>query len=236
MIRECKHCGTKNRIGEIPHGKVAVCGTCRNVLGQVDSPKPRTVKRRISGAVWAWAGIIGIGLLAWLISASGSLPSKRSAHTRPSDSRSNTHLSSKQKPSVRPAFSEPEMTAPASGEVRTFTSQKRVAPLQIRSSSGDNYLVKLADATTGQPVLLIYVRGGQTEEIDVPIGTYRVKYASGDRWYGYTHLFGPDTQYSKADQPFTFTFDGNQYSGYTVTLYKVQNGNLRTSKISSNDF
>jgi hypothetical protein len=139
-------------------------------------------------------------------------------------------------PPPRPTFAEPELTIPSSGEVRSYTTQSGVAPLQIRSSSGSNYLVKLDDATTGKPVLSVFVRGGQTEEIDVPLGTYVVKYASGDRWYGYTHLFGPDTQYSKADRNFTFSFDGSQYSGYTVTLYKVRDGNLSTSSIAADDF
>lgn len=139
-------------------------------------------------------------------------------------------------PPPRPTFTEPELTPPVSGEMHQYTTKNGVAPLQIRSSSGSNYLVKLDDVTTGQPVLSVFVCGGQTEEINVPLGTYVVKYASGDRWFGYTHLFGPDTQYSKADQTFSFTFDGYQYSGYTVTLYKVQNGNLSTSKISPDDF
>ena len=52
----------------------------------------------------------------------------------------------------------------------------------------------------------------------------------------YTYLFGPDTQYSEADRDFTFSFDGQQYTGYTVTLYKVQDGNLTTSKIPADQF
>lgn len=141
-----------------------------------------------------------------------------------------------QTPALHPTSTGPELVPPASGEVQLYTTMNGVAPLQIRSSSGSNYLVKLADATTGQPVLSVFVRGGQTEEIDVPLGTYVVKYASGDRWYGYTHLFGPDTQCSKADRAFTFSFDGAHYSGYTVTLYKVGDGNLSTSRISADDF
>ena len=139
-------------------------------------------------------------------------------------------------PKPRPQFTEPELAAPASGEVRRYTTGSPVSPLQIQSSTGESYLVKLDDARTGQPVLSVFVRGGQTEEVQVPLGTYTVKYASGDRWYGYKHLFGPDTQYSKADRSFTFSFDGHQYSGYTVTLYKVRDGNLSTSKISPDDF
>ena len=73
-------------------------------------------------------------------------------------------------------------------------------------------------------------------KVKVPFGTYEVRYASGDTWYGYEYLFGPETSYSKADKAFTFEFDGNQISGYTITLYKVTNGNLSTKKIRPNEF
>jgi hypothetical protein len=45
------------------------------------------------------------------------------------------------------------------------------------------------------------------------------------------YLFGTETTYSKADSTFDFTFDGYQYSGYTVELIMQRNGNLRTSGI-----
>jgi hypothetical protein len=136
----------------------------------------------------------------------------------------------------RPAFSLPSLALPRSGEVQRYTNQSGVAPLQIQSSVGDHYFVKLEDANSGRPVLALFVRGGQTEEIEVPLGTYRVKYASGEKWYGVPHLFGPDTQYSKADQTFTFSSTGYQYTGYTITLYKVRDGNLSTSKLQPDDF
>lgn len=82
----------------------------------------------------------------------------------------------------------------------------------------------------------MFIQGGKSEQIEAPLGTYILKYASGETWYGYAHLFGPTTVYSKADKLFSFTFDGNGYSGYTVTLYNVINGNLRTSRISADDF
>jgi hypothetical protein len=136
----------------------------------------------------------------------------------------------------RPAFDAPELSLPRSGEVRRYTNEDGVAPLQIQSSVGDHYLVKLEDAASGKAVLAVFVRGGQTEEIEVPLGTYTVKYASGEKWFGSTHLFGPDTQYSKADQTFTFSSNGYQYTGYTLTLYKVRDGNLRTSKLQPTEF
>lgn len=196
----------------------------------IASPKPAFPK--LSGAAWSWIGIVVIGVVAWLVNnSSSSRPSSSSA------SRSSTAPSYSQAPKpTRPQFSEPQLELPPSGEVRNYSAKDKVAPLQIRSSSGSNYLVKLNDSTTGQPVMSVFVRGGQTEEIEVPLGTYVVKYASGDQWYGYTHLFGPSTQYSKADRTFTFSFNGYQYSGYTVTLYKVRDGNLSTSRIGAGDF
>lgn len=163
-------------------------------------------------------------------------PSPQSASAKPAASSRVTDSSP-----VRSAFTEPELTFPVSGEVWWYTTQRGVAPLQIRSSLGDNYLVKLDDVITGEPVLTVFIRGGKTEEVEVPLGTYEVKYASGNRWYGSTYLFGPDTQYSKAEQNFTFTSNGSQYSGYTysgytITLYKVRDGNLRTRMISADEF
>lgn len=135
-----------------------------------------------------------------------------------------------------PLFFEPELPLPPNGEINIYTDGEGVAPFEIKSSYGNSYLVKLVNASTDQPVLTVFVRGGNTVNLDVPIGTYIVKYAAGEKWYGYTYFFGPTTSYSKADETFTFRYNGNQISGYTITLYKVQNGNLHTETISPNEF
>jgi hypothetical protein len=137
---------------------------------------------------------------------------------------------------VVPAFTEPELPLPVNGEVRTFRDMKRIAPFQIQSSYDSHHLVKLSDAATGRSVLTIFVRGGTTVEAKVPLGTYTVKYASGDKWYGDLHLFGPETTYSKADDPFNFHRLGDEINGYTITLYKVADGNLLTEEIEPEEF
>ena len=125
---------------------------------------------------------------------------------------------------------------PASGSVHMYTKADRVAPFEIKAAQGSHYLLKLVDAYTYAPVLTVFVRSGATVDVDVPLGTYEVRYASGESWYGYEYLFGPDTAYSKADQTFTFELVGNQVGGFTITLYKVANGNLHTSQIKPTDF
>lgn len=84
--------------------------------------------------------------------------------------------------------------------------------------------------------MTVFVRSGMTANVDVPLGNYEFRYAAGDTWYGYEHLFGPATGYSKADKLFDFRDTGYEVSGYTVTLYKVPNGNLHTSSIRANEF
>lgn len=134
--------------------------------------------------------------------------------------------------SQRKSWDALEQPLPASGRVQTFHSGYRNAPFEIRSSAGANYLIKLVDAKTKQPVMTIFVRGGTPTEVDVPSGNFEIRYASGTKWYGDELLFGPDTSCSKANQSFSFS----RGRGYTITLYKVHNGNLSTSPMSPADF
>lgn len=133
-------------------------------------------------------------------------------------------------------FNEPELPMPRTGEVIEYGYSERVAPFEIKSSVGSNYLVKLVDSGSQRPILTVFVRGGTTVNVDVPLGNYIVKYAAGDRWYGYEHLFGPETGYNKASTVFSFSVIGNRISGYTITLYKVRDGNLHTNAIRKEEF
>jgi peptidoglycan hydrolase-like protein with peptidoglycan-binding domain len=130
----------------------------------------------------------------------------------------------------------PEQPLPHTGSVRTFTAEERIAPFEIKAAQGSHYLLKLVDAYTHASILTVFVRSGTTVNVDVPLGTYEVRYASGTSWYGYKHFFGPDTAYNKADTRFTFKMLGNQVRGFTITLYQVAHGNLHTSAIGPMDF
>lgn len=111
-----------------------------------------------------------------------------------------------------------------------------VAPLAIKTSAGINYFIKVVNANTQQTALTAYIIGGKPLEIQVPLGAYEIRYASGNTWYGSQYLFGPETRYSKADKIFNFQLNGNRYSGYTIELISRINGNLGTSSINSNAF
>lgn len=125
-----------------------------------------------------------------------------------------------------------EKPLPASGASYYYNNYPRSSSLSINASSGSHYYIKLVDVATGNPVLVCFIRAGCNATIDVPPGTYEIRYATGKTWYGSDRLFGPETAYSKADKTFEFT----PRSGYTLTLFKVHNGNLKTSSINKNSF
>ena len=107
------------------------------------------------------------------------------------------------------------------------------SPLQIKTNPGSHYWVKIVNAYNEQEEVVSYfIRGGETLDVNLPTGSYVVKYAYGDTWYGEEHLFGENTGYSKADE--VFEFYHNQ--GYVIELIQQLNGNLHTTAIDESQF
>lgn len=139
-------------------------------------------------------------------------------------------------PAQQPKFNELALQLPSSGTIRRYTSTSAIAPLEIQTSIGSNYLVKLEDIASGNNILDVFVQGGSTVKVEVPLGTYRLKYAAGQTWYGYEYYFGPKTTYKKADSKFKFYKSVDGLTGYTVMLYQVRDGNLSTSGLAPEQF
>jgi hypothetical protein len=146
-------------------------------------------------------------------------------------------------------FAGVETVAPPSGEAWSCVagqgscqplsqqSTEPLAPFEIKSTAGEDYLLKLTKSSTEW--IYIFVRGGSDPTVDVPLGTYTVTYAAGAHWYGYradNRFFGPETAYIRADRTFSFNMDGNRLEGVSVTLYAVLYGNLRTHTIPPDEF
>jgi hypothetical protein len=46
------------------------------------------------------------------------------------------------------------------------------------------------------------VRSGETASVNVPLGVYKIKIASGEKWYGSNKMFGPQTHYNLIEAQF----------------------------------
>lgn len=110
------------------------------------------------------------------------------------------------------------------------------ATLSVVTSTGGNYWLKVIDADNRQEFASYFIRGGDTLDINLPQGSYELKYAHGDTWYGTKYLFGDDTSYAKADRTFEFECYSDMCTGYTVELIRQLNGNLSTTTLDPSQF
>ena len=128
-----------------------------------------------------------------------------------------------------------------------------VCPLEIQAGSdGDYYIylkyqsapsysqesrIRLAGASSPyESDVAFIVKAGQSYELDVPIGVYKLYYATGKTFFNTTILFGDTTRFYESDELLTFSASGNYYHGHTITLYEVVNGNLDTDEINERSF
>jgi len=137
--------------------------------------------------------------------------------------------------STTPAPNYPEQHLPNTGDTDN-PDLNGIAPLEIRTSSGANYWIKIDEAHTNQHVASYFIRSGETLNVQMPLGNYTIKYATGQKWYGPEYLFGDDTKYSKADDLFKFESNGYETNGYTIELIMQENGNLQTENIDKGQF
>lgn len=70
----------------------------------------------------------------------------------------------------------------------------------------------------------------------VPVGSYEIKYATGQEWFGPILDFGESASYARCDDRFDFTQDDDGYTGYTIELILQTDGNLQTDPIPAEDF
>ena len=132
------------------------------------------------------------------------------------------------------------------GQIVVSPVEDGVAPLSVETSGAGLYYVSLArmlpGLNGGAPVpgssayMSFIVHGGQSVEVMVPLGEYKIYYATGTEWHGRQDLFGPDTVRYACEDTFTFSAGSSQYNGWEITLYAVPGGNMDTERIPAADF
>jgi len=121
-----------------------------------------------------------------------------------------------------------------SGELIVAPDSSVVKPgsLTINTSEGSNYYVYLDSKESTKKDVAVYIKGGDTITISVPMGDFKLYYCSGQTWYGKSEKFGSATVGSVANTTLSFGIN----TAYTVTLYAVKNGNMGTKKVNMDNF
>lgn len=139
---------------------------------------------------------------------------------------------------IQPVVTDKELLIlkrPKTGYFKNYTNQDLVAPFSITAPSDKNVLVKMVHPQSTQTVMSVFVRKNETAKVKAPLGEYVIKYAIGDKWYGFNKLFGNETIYLKSDVKLDFTYSNNGYRGNKI-LFNVYGGNLHSYNISAEDF
>jgi hypothetical protein len=138
------------------------------------------------------------------------------------------------------------MVAPPTGDIQPRTRRNAIAPFTVLTESGQNYLIKLVNVDNAKDQIWIYVKGGESYSTKVPVGTYNLRAAAGNEWYGREDLFGAHTHFfrlrPKADaadgvqQMLQFRKERNRIVGMTISLKGIANGNMEQESMTRSEF
>ena len=89
-------------------------------------------------------------------------------------------------------------------------------------------------------VKLFYVRAGETVEVNVKNGKYKVQYTSGDYWFNDTVGFGANAVYKEVSRDYNYDSwrEGSYvyYYNFDLTLYDANSGDFVASPITGEKF
>jgi len=231
----CTRCGQKNRLGDRGSDLRPICGACRSPLVvAATGSQPTNYSNSWNGGGLVWAGLLLVVIVVWAIAPDRT---KARPHQRtPARSRPVQQTGLPSDSLAREATALTPVPKPIHGSTAILTKRERTAPLTLRAAPDSDFFVKLVDTQEGNTVLTAFLHRRRQLKLEVPTGSYSLKFATGTEWYGDKHLFGPDTAYNSANKVFTFVDNGFNVSGYTVTLNRVVGGNLPTSSILASEF
>ncbi len=119
----------------------------------------------------------------------------------------------------------------------------------IKNTPHSDVIVLLKNIQTNKVVRNVYIKSGIDYKIkNIPEGIYSLKCMYGNNWNPQKQIgqikgcFDSDLSFSETSEKDYFdmnvqeNIDGINIPSYTVTLYKVRNGNMSTKTISANQF
>ena len=187
---------------------------------------------------------IGLCFISYNAIISESSPgSRQPASSTYASAHHDSSVESNPKPTldVRAAFNAPELPMPPQGRMsfsdEFVASTSPTAPLKILTKPTDgNYVVKVEDWASGKSVATLFIQKGGTLSVELPLGSYKFKFACGENWYGSDLLFGSKTAYSYIAELMNFFISGNYARGQEIRMIPQVDGNLNTPAMSATNW
>ena len=137
---------------------------------------------------------------------------------------------------VSPARSESPRVSEPFGQLQSGGFANSESALKMTNNLRDPAYVKVQDSS-GRTRATIYLRAGESYELGVSSGSYRLKYVSGpsDEWRGTEHYFGSRSSYRAANLSY---INSNQRLSVTFyqTVSRSSSGSGGMQKIDEDDF
>jgi hypothetical protein len=113
--------------------------------------------------------------------------------------------------------------------------------LEVQNGTSEDAVLSLYDSAADETVRDVYVQARHSVRMkEIPRGTYQLAYTAGLDWDDGDAIFRCDPEYAQFERDFGFTEERNeegvQYQTITVTLHPVIGGNIRTKRISREEF
>lgn len=232
----------------------------RNLEQQFQTELDR-LKRRQRADWRKKAGLFLLGaiVVGWIYSTRDQVPTQISVPspvslTTPTPEPSFPPVAMPQSGAIKPAIesdrSATRIRARALGQLRLFSNPPTPvdrSSIENRCPDGaflknnDSYFIKVIDWKSNQIIATAFVRSGEKAILNLPLGTYKLRYATGETWYGEQHYFGTKTQYGEMTNvmtslPLQLKFDSNG-NGWDLGFYRCNSlSNVSTKEINSKDF
>ena len=123
--------------------------------------------------------------------------------------------------------------------LRFRPSPTGTAPLTLQTSATDpaaNYVITVRGWSTNDLVATTYLNANSVATLSLPVGDYRLSFATGRRWGGERMLFGSSTTVQQARFPISLVAYPDYIMGRVVYLMPTSNPNLPTDRITSAQF
>lgn len=100
---------------------------------------------------------------------------------------------------------------PSNGTIleRTYNAGRNIFTVTVGST---DTCVKLELVSDPEKYVMFFVRANETVKVNLLNGTYRIKYTTGEQWYGEAEMFGPNATCLMLDETV-------EVAGYTTTTH-----------------